>query len=62
MQVSGTTVEVLSDKECPRKIHAMYELPAEIAADKTEAHLQDGVLTLKLAKAESAIPRRIEVH
>jgi len=62
VQLSGNTVEVQTDKESPRKVRALYELPGPIDADKTEAHLQDGVLTLKLAKTESAIPRRIKVH
>ena len=62
VQIAGNRLEVETDKECARKVYAGYELPAEIDADKTEAHLQDGVLTLKLAKAESAVARRIEVR
>jgi HSP20 family protein len=62
VQIDGKTVRIESDKDCPRKISALYEPPAQIDVDKTEAHLQDGVLTLKLAKAESAMARRIEVH
>lgn len=34
-------------------------LPVEVATDKVEAVLQDGVLTITLPKAESAKPRRI---
>lgn len=62
VQISGNTVEVRSGKDCPRKIQALYEMAAEIDPQRTEAHLQDGVLTLRLAKSESVIPRRIEVH
>ena len=62
VQISGNVAEIRSDNECPRKISAAYELPADIDADKTKAHLQDRVLTLNLAKAESAVTRRIEVH
>ncbi len=36
-------------------------LPVEIEADKVEASLKDGVLTLKLPKAEQARPRKISV-
>lgn len=62
VQISGNMAEIRSDKECPRKLDAVYELPAEIDAEKTEARLQDGVLTLKFAKAQSAVTRCIEVH
>ena len=33
-----------------------------IDADKVEAVLKNGVLTIKLPKAETAKPRRIQVH
>lgn len=36
-------------------------LPVEIDADKIEATLRDGVLSLKLPKAETAKPRQITV-
>lgn len=36
-------------------------MPAEIEADKVEAKIADGVLTLTLPKAESARPKRIQV-
>jgi HSP20 family molecular chaperone IbpA len=62
VQISGTTLEVETDKECKRQLRAVYELPADIDAERTEARLQDGVLTLKLAKAASAVARRIEVQ
>jgi len=39
----------------------VIRLPVEIDADKEEAHLQDGVLSVKLPKAEAARPRKIEV-
>lgn len=37
------------------------KLPAPVDADKVEARLEDGVLTLTLPKAEEARPRRIAV-
>jgi HSP20 family protein len=36
-------------------------LPATIEADSVEAKITDGVLTLKLPKAESARPKRIKI-
>jgi len=36
-------------------------LPWEIDADKVEARLQDGVLTVKLPKCESCKPRKVKV-
>jgi HSP20 family protein len=36
-------------------------LPWEIDADKVEAHLQDGVLSVKLPKCESCRPKKVKV-
>ncbi len=36
-------------------------LPSELDADKVEAAIADGILTLKLPKAESARPKTIKV-
>lgn len=36
-------------------------MPKEIAADRVEARLLNGILTLKVPKAESAKPRRIAI-
>ena len=36
-------------------------LPSTIQADAVEAHITDGVLTLRLPKAESARPKKIQV-
>ncbi len=36
-------------------------LPAEVDADKVEAKIADGILTLTLPKAESARPKKIKI-
>lgn len=37
-------------------------LPAAIEADHVEAHIADGILSLRLPKAESARPKKIKVN
>ena len=39
----------------------VVRLPVEVDADRVEAELQHGVLTITLPKAESARPRKIQV-
>jgi len=39
----------------------VLRMPAEIDTDKVEAKITDGVLTLRLPKAESARPKKIKV-
>ena len=39
----------------------MIRLPVEVDADKVEAILRNGVLTITLPKAQAALPHRIEV-
>jgi HSP20 family protein len=41
--------------------HRVLRMPAEINADKVEAKISDGVLTLRLPKAESARPKKIKI-
>lgn len=43
------------------KFHRTLELPLPVEADKVQASLQNGVLTITLPKAEAARPRKIEV-
>lgn len=48
--------------ELPRgPFRRTLRLPAEIEADKVEAKIADGVLTLTLPKAESARPKKIKI-
>jgi HSP20 family protein len=49
---------------CERRIgkfHRVLELPALVDPDKVEVRLERGLLLVKLAKAEAAKPRKIEV-
>jgi HSP20 family protein len=41
--------------------HRVLRMPSEIEADKVEAKITDGVLTLRLPKAESARPKKIKI-
>lgn len=43
------------------KFSRSLRLPAPVNADKTEAKIADGVLTLRLPKAESARPKKIKI-
>ena len=50
IDVDGAVVRVQTAKEAARQYQAAYELPAEIDAEATSAKLENGVLTLSLAK------------
>lgn len=39
-----------------------FTLPAEVNAEQVEATLKDGILTLRLPKAESAKPKQITIN
>jgi HSP20 family protein len=45
----------------PAHYHRAFRLSEDVAADKIEAELKNGVLTVRLPKAEAAKPRRISV-
>jgi HSP20 family protein len=45
----------------PAHYHRAFRLAEDIAADRIEAELKNGVLTVHLPKAEAAKPRRIAV-
>jgi HSP20 family protein len=44
------------------RFHYEVTLPGELDEDGVEAHLDEGVLTIRVPKAESERPRRIPVH
>ena len=49
-------------RELPNgSFHRTLRMPTEIDADKVEAKIADGVLTLRLPKAESARPKKIKI-
>ena len=62
IDVDGAVVRVQTAKDAPRQYRAAYELPAEIDAEATGAKLENGVLTLTLAKKKPVVTsRQIEV-
>lgn len=48
--IEGAVVRLESTETAARKVKAAYELPLEIDASASSATLENGVLTLKLAK------------
>jgi HSP20 family molecular chaperone IbpA len=50
IQVDGAVVRIETRPEAPRAYKAAYELPQEIDVEATQAKLENGVLTLTLAK------------
>lgn len=54
-------VEFLVNELPQGSFRRVLRMPAEIEADKVEAKIADGILTLTLPKAESARPKRIKV-
>jgi HSP20 family protein len=55
------TGESLRREFALRGYHRAFQLSDKVAVDKIEAELKNGVLTLRLPKAEAAKPRRVEV-
>jgi len=50
IQIDGALVRIESREGAPRKYRTAYEFPMDIDATGSEAKLENGVLTLKLAK------------
>ena len=61
VSVSGNRVLVQTTGDAKRQHKFAYELAGEIDADATEAQLADGVLTLRLGKAEAKTRRQITI-
>ncbi len=45
-----------------RTLSRKYTLPSEVSQDAVQAHLEDGILSITIAKAEGAKPREITIH
>jgi HSP20 family protein len=72
IKLSGETIAPAISAD--EKVHALrseigygkfsraFELPEDIEADKVEANLENGVLTLRVSKAEAVKPRTIKVQ
>jgi len=50
ISIEGAIVRIHSKDDAPRRYRAAYELPQEVDTGLSEAKLEHGVLTLKLAK------------
>lgn len=61
VSLSGNRVLVQTTGEAKRQYKLAYELPGEVDVEATEAHLADGVLTLRLGKAEAKSRRQITI-
>ncbi|WP_394791195.1 Hsp20 family protein [Rhodoferax sp.] len=48
--IEGNVVRIESQPDAPRSYKAAYELPLDIDVSASDAKLENGVLTLKLAK------------
>ncbi|MDH4449242.1 MAG: Hsp20/alpha crystallin family protein [Rhodoferax sp.] len=48
--IDGAVIRIHSKDDAPRRYHAAYEFPQEVDSAQSEATLDNGVLTLKLAK------------
>ena len=60
-EYQATDTEFLLNELPSGSFRRSLRLPVEIQAEKVEAKIIDGVLTLNLPKAESARPKRINV-
>ena len=50
ISIDGAVVRIQSKEDAPRRYRAAYELPQDVDSALSEAKLENGVLTLKLAK------------
>ena len=61
VSVSGNRVLVQTTGDARRKYKLAYQLPGDVDVEATEARLADGVLTLRVGKAEAKSRRQITV-
>ncbi|WBY01458.1 Hsp20/alpha crystallin family protein [Ramlibacter tataouinensis] len=63
ISIEGAVVRIETRPEAPRRYKAAYELPQEIDVAATRAKLENGVLTLTLAKQQPVSKaRQVEVQ
>ena len=63
INIEGPIVRIETKADAKRQVKAAYELPQEIDVDATSAKLENGVLTLVLAKKQPvSTARTIEVR
>lgn len=62
VSVVGETVRVETTSDAQRRYRFAYQLPGQVDADATEASLANGVLTLRLGKAEVKSRRQIPIQ
>jgi HSP20 family protein len=50
IEIEGAVLRIQSQDDAPRSLRVAYELPTEIDAQASQAKLENGVLSLRLAK------------
>lgn len=61
VHVESNAVRIETSQQSQRQFKAAYQLPGEIDPEGCEARLENGVLTLRLAKLPSASRRQIAI-
>ena len=61
-QAQTVTGNLVYRESRPATFRRFFQLEAEIDAERITAHIEQGVLTLQLPKAEKAKPRKINVN
>src|SRR4051794_33148635 len=62
VSIEGRMVRIETTQEAGRQVRARYELPEDVNAEASSASLENGVLTLKLAKAQPVQRRQIPIN
>ena len=61
IEMKENTLTVAAERG-ERKFNASFTLPAHVDAAKVEADYVDGILSIRLPKAEAAKPRQVKVN
>lgn len=63
MKPLGSDEDSWIRRELPRgEFYRAFSLPADVQADKVKASMKNGVLEIRLPKAEEARPRKVEIE